>query len=238
MPKTVEVFDGVIADMRSKGYTLQNIGNVCGVSRERIRQILNEHYPQNLYPDLLTTEQMAKELGMRSNAFVNWIFHHNLKPAVKTSIKYGRHLWHKDQIPYLLSLRKRFCRICKEPIPFGSNRITLCSDKCYRKSMRLIHRSPEAQTHHRECVKNWQIAHPERWREIQRKALNKYSLAKTRNRIYTIRSKYDNTIPIGELVHCVGNRDENRRMPVFWRGKIYHIPIACLKIVGGNERQD
>lgn len=39
-----EIYNGQIKELRNQGLTLQAIGNQVGVTRERIRQILNEHY--------------------------------------------------------------------------------------------------------------------------------------------------------------------------------------------------
>lgn len=48
MPRPIGVYQeysSTIAAMRSAGATLQSIGDYCDVSRERIRQILKQHYP-------------------------------------------------------------------------------------------------------------------------------------------------------------------------------------------------
>jgi len=60
----VQQFNGMIPNMRAAGASLQEIGNYCGVSRERVRQVLGKFYPSNLYPSrVLTREQVARLLG-------------------------------------------------------------------------------------------------------------------------------------------------------------------------------
>ena len=48
----VQIYDGLIADMRKEGYTLQEIGDKVktpnhpmGVTKERVRQVLHRFYP-------------------------------------------------------------------------------------------------------------------------------------------------------------------------------------------------
>ncbi len=40
-----QVLIGHMATMRKEGHTLQSIGDTFGITRERVRQILNKHYP-------------------------------------------------------------------------------------------------------------------------------------------------------------------------------------------------
>jgi len=51
-----------MVEMRRSGYTLQKIGDHVGVSRERVRQILEEHHvkPES---QLLTESKVAKVIG-------------------------------------------------------------------------------------------------------------------------------------------------------------------------------
>ncbi len=51
-----------MVEMRRSGYTLQEIGDCFGVTRERIRQILQENCGKIEIP-LLTETMVAKEIG-------------------------------------------------------------------------------------------------------------------------------------------------------------------------------
>lgn len=48
-PTVYDTYDGLIAQWRGEGYTLQEIGNRVGVTRERIRQILNKYFGNPKY---------------------------------------------------------------------------------------------------------------------------------------------------------------------------------------------
>ena len=58
----VETFNGEISALRRDGYSLQSIGDVIGVTRKRVRQILNEYYSGTAIP-LLAESQVAKLCG-------------------------------------------------------------------------------------------------------------------------------------------------------------------------------
>ena len=57
-----EVHSSRIVEMRRSGYTLQEIGDIVGVTRERVRQLLDEHCGKIETP-LLSERKVADEIG-------------------------------------------------------------------------------------------------------------------------------------------------------------------------------
>lgn len=61
-PAIWEVYDGQIAEMRLEGYTLQQIGEVTGVTRERIRQVLEQKFGR-IEPVRCFEAEAARRIG-------------------------------------------------------------------------------------------------------------------------------------------------------------------------------
>jgi len=58
-----DTFNGIIASLREEGYSLREIGEHCGVSSQRIHQILSEDYPNQIArPDNLVTRDAFAQL--------------------------------------------------------------------------------------------------------------------------------------------------------------------------------
>lgn len=69
-----DAYDGLIPAMRRSGATLREIGERCGgCSRERIRQVLKESYPESLYPrsGLVRRIQFCKQVGCSDTLLLN-----------------------------------------------------------------------------------------------------------------------------------------------------------------------
>lgn len=58
-----ETYNGQVKTLRNQGLTLQAIGNRIGVTRERVRQILEEHYGTTKISGLIPRSQLGKLLG-------------------------------------------------------------------------------------------------------------------------------------------------------------------------------
>jgi len=61
-PSVIEIYNGRILDMRREGYTLQQIGDATGVTRERVRQILNKYFGGTKH-DYLSEQEVARRIG-------------------------------------------------------------------------------------------------------------------------------------------------------------------------------
>ena len=85
-PSLWELHKSEIIEMRQSGYTLQEIGDYLGVTRERVRQMLQEHCGKIEIP-LLVEEMVAKELGCPQ-----WRLRVLRKRGVLNPINRGKHL--------------------------------------------------------------------------------------------------------------------------------------------------
>lgn len=136
MPKLTawDTYDGYIADKRKGGATLEEIGKEVGVTRERIRQILMEHYGTTKMTPLLTTRQLSQLAGL-SVTTIN-IYHREgiIKPT-NTSVKSP--LYSVDALKAILDHRHRQCRICGKPVPIRC--YAYCSPECHKEGDRRSH---------------------------------------------------------------------------------------------------
>lgn len=60
---TPDVRSNLIKQLRDEGYTLQVIGDKFNLTRERIRQILEQHYGSTVMTDVITKNKMSQVLG-------------------------------------------------------------------------------------------------------------------------------------------------------------------------------
>jgi len=116
---TWDVYNGQIYDMRQKGATLQGIGDEVGRSRERVRQILKEHYGDTEIKGFITTEEIAKLAGC-SIYFMRKLIKHGL---IKSAYSPKKHrLWNTKIVPSVIETiekERRHCEVCGELITFG-----------------------------------------------------------------------------------------------------------------------
>lgn len=161
-----EVYDGHIKERRDTGATLQQIADEVGRTRERVRQILVEHYgTADIQGQLLTTTQLAKLAGCSQN-FVATL----RREGIISRVAWGR--WSLETLDIILERRR--CKMCGSPRSKG--RLVYCSEPCQIEAAKYKNR-PEAQKKtHSECVRRWQREHPERYKEIQRRAIRSYQL--------------------------------------------------------------
>lgn len=141
MPKgsgVFSTFDGMIPTLRSKGYTLQEIGNKCQVSRERIRQILNEYYPDKAQrPNCLVTRHtLASLIGCSRNLVICMEDEGIINPIRRG----GLHLYDKKDVAKIKALIQ--ARIESQRKPVIELTCEVCDAKFYRKSYLIRKTSP------------------------------------------------------------------------------------------------
>ena len=130
-------YGDLIATLRSEGKTLQQIGDQLGVTRERVRQVLNKHFPECSSPP--STEDAAKMLGVSYRHFRNTAERLGIQPIARTR---NRIRWSPDVLPAVWTAYKlRSCRICGRHLP--STRRFYCSEECVREAKRDRNRSRE-----------------------------------------------------------------------------------------------
>ena len=148
-PATVEL----LVRERNKGKTLRQLGQIFDRSHERIRRLLAKYGPSQEM--LLPESKVAAELGCP----VGWLSRLRKEGIIKP-IKRGYWLYSEEQVRQIPSLivETRKCQQCGKPRPLGSHKFcTECSQ--YRKKERDV---------------AWQKANPERWNEIQSRAMRKF----------------------------------------------------------------
>lgn len=161
-----EAYNGQLADMRRSGASLQQIGDKAGVTRERIRQILKRHYGKIQVP-LLVEKQAARIIGCGE-----WRLE-KLREQGMLNPKHmgGRWLYDRDELEKAMLLLQRVCAHCDEPIPLAVPTFKYC-EKCsrdrYRNQWPFL--SEDAKKAATAAHYSWQKRHPERVREILRKA--------------------------------------------------------------------
>jgi len=174
-----------IKRIRDEGKTLSEIAGPLGTSRQRIHQILVKHYgttkPQGPIT-AITTHELA------IYGYYPVMLYSLRKRGIIKKIGYGR--WELDTLDKIREYRK--CVICGEGL--GKGRSRYCSHLCYLKSLehRYMHMSKDEKRAHLEAVRHWFREHPERIREIQRKANIKYRIKRHEYK----HLQFDSIIPI------------------------------------------
>ena len=159
-----------ITTMRRQGHTLQKIGDTLGLTRERVRQILVKSYGSTATAsgELMTTRELAEATGYS----LNYISALKCEGIIEPSGigKKGTYLWEPD---YVIQIQtKRRCKICDKPIPKG--RTLYCSKACSVEAKEYKNRSEAQKKAHIRRTLLWKMKHPEKAREIQKRANQKY----------------------------------------------------------------
>ena len=129
MPKITtawDTYDGYIVDKRKAGATLEEIGKEVGVTRERVRQILVEHYgtaKRGKPASLFTTAELA-QLASLATPTINSYRKRGIIKSTNASVTYP--LYSVDALKAISAFRQ--CRICGRPLPNG--KWSYCSPEC------------------------------------------------------------------------------------------------------------
>ena len=154
---------------RNKGKSLRQLGQKFGKSYEWIRKVLPKSDQSPV--TLINESRVADQLGYR----ISWLMRLRKEGIIKPKKPAGRWLYSQEQIRQisLLITETRKCQQCGKPRPPGSRRFCReCAQ--YRKSHQYERLSPEEKANHIKRGLEWRKANPERWKEIQRKALRDY----------------------------------------------------------------
>jgi hypothetical protein len=164
-PATIEL----LIHERNKGKSLRQLGQMFGISHERVRQSLAKHNPSLV--TFLAESKVAIKLGYP----VSWLIKLRKEGSINPIKPGGRWLYSEEQVRQIISLiaEMRRCERCGGPRPKGYRRFCReCSQ--YRKKNNYRSFSPEEKAKHRERCFAWRIANPDRWEEISSRAHKKY----------------------------------------------------------------
>jgi len=119
MKSTWDIYNGQIHDLRQEGASLQRIGDEVGRTRERVRQILKEHYGNTEIRGFITTKELAKQAGCPINLIYKLIKY----GLIETKYSSKKHrLWKPKIVPSVIEViekQKARCEICGKPIKWG-----------------------------------------------------------------------------------------------------------------------
>jgi transcriptional regulator with XRE-family HTH domain len=160
-PATIEL----LIHERNKGKSLRQLGQMFGISHEKVRQILAKHSPSRV--TLLAENTVAAKLGYP----ITWLIKLRKEGVINPTKPGGNWLYSEEQVRQIPSLiaETRRCDRCGEPRPLGYHRFCReCSQ--YRKKHRYSSLSPEEKAEYREKSLAWRKANPEKWKMISSRA--------------------------------------------------------------------
>ena len=224
-----ELYDGEVATLRAD-HTLQEIGDKCGVSRQRIKQILDHFYRDRAHLTVLTSGQIALRLGISAARMSRLCEKNNIIPIRKA---HHAPAFYSQDVPLRLAeiIASAVCKVCGKHIEWP--RISYCSDECYKvyENSRYS-RSLEFRQTHAKAIKRWAEKNPEKLKAINRRTQEKRAAKLRANRKYIIVGECE--IPIGAIVKNAG-KSMNVRLPVEWNGNTYFIRHHLLKIYKAED---
>ena len=163
-----DIYGGQIAEWRKQGETLQMIGDKTGVCRERIRQILNQHYHgtvSNYFKECEVAKILEISVARVANLRLKGLVH---------PLRIGL-FWLYDiaQIKKLIILITHYCKNCG--VQLSGQRRIWC-EKCYAEFYRNQYKfmTPERKKVHIQRVTTWISEHPEQFRPILSRANKKW----------------------------------------------------------------
>jgi DNA-binding transcriptional MerR regulator len=162
--KGFRVYLGQIAEMRRQGYSLQQIGNKVGFTRERIWQILASYYP-SVAPESVSEGEAARIIDCPLSRLDSLRKKGIVKPKRRGDIwRYSKF----DLKEATLALQRR-CRHCNTVIPMR-HRGVYCAE-CQKKSKHNNYPflSEQAKRNARERNRQWKERHRERVAGVKEK---------------------------------------------------------------------
>ena len=197
-PNTWNLYNGQLMDMRQSGLTLQAIGDKVGRTRERVRQVLKEHYRTTKIRGLIAREPLAARLGCS---------YQRLEDLEKLGIIKSLHsgwfyLYDKIEAEKARLALIRFCEHCGKPLPL-KDATKLCPE-CQQERKRYAYPFFSEETKKRvgkRCYA-WMKRNPEKNKELRRRGEEK------RRKEHYSTTTYEvfrgTTLPVGTIITAVG----------------------------------
>jgi transcriptional regulator with XRE-family HTH domain len=154
---------------RNKGKSLRRLGQMFGMSYERVRQILAKHNPPRV--TFLAENTVAVKLGYP----VTWLIKLRKEGIINPTKPGGHWLYSEEQVRQIPSLiaEIRRCERCGELRPKGYRKFCReCGQ--YMKKQHYRDLGPKEKAKHRERSLAWRKANPEKWKKISSRAQRKY----------------------------------------------------------------
>jgi hypothetical protein len=149
----------LIVEERNKGKSLRQLGQIFGVSHERVRQILIKYSPSLV--KLLPETRVAARLEYP----VAWLVQLREAGITNPTKPGGRWLYSEEQVKRIPSIiaQMRSCERCGKPREPGCRRF--CRE-CSQYSRKYYYRSlsPEDKADHRKESLARQKVNPEKWK--------------------------------------------------------------------------
>ncbi len=176
MTRTLTDFE--ILGLRNQGMTLQAIGDIDGVCRERVRQIIKQEKGDTKFPDTIMTQKRLSQWLQINSQTVDFYRHKRIIHPINNGNK-QLFIYSPEEVQRIKNLvtkicpncgkvfqsfRRRFCPECRLLRPHPSQLWKFKSEKCKAGCIR--------------ASKHWKEAHPERYKKIQSKAVAKYQAKK------------------------------------------------------------
>ena len=226
-----EIYDGEVATLRAD-HTLQEIGDKCGVTRQRIKQILDRFYPDRANLTALTSGQIAQILGISTNRVSQLCERNNIIPIRKV---HHAPTFYSQDVPSRLAeiIASVVCKVCGNHIEWP--RTSYCSEECAKVYPNARYRrSLEFRQKRVLSAKRWNEKNPEKVKAIRKRTQEKRAAKRRINLEYIITGKCE--IPIGTIVKNAG-KSVNVRLPVEWNGQTYFVRHHLLKIYKEDNGQ-
>jgi hypothetical protein len=156
MEKTKVVANrALICEMRHAGAPMREIAEKMGISKERVRQILESNLGSTRH-GWLSTLQLCSISGMPRNRVVELCEQGKITPATNwTTGKRRYYLW-APTVPEEINAYYRthhLCQVCQRPLP--RNRIRFCSDACRQERHKYKHMTPIEKKRVLESIKRY-----------------------------------------------------------------------------------
>ena len=179
MNDTLATLDSVY-QMRQSGATLEQIARHFGITWQRVKKLLFEHYGSTHIHGFLTVTELARLTGCSRDYVIKLKRRGIIQP-----VKIGRknRLWKPETIATIIIYRDKHpprCRVCHGSLPPRNS--VFCSEACRIEGQRFKYRPEAVKKRHMERMRKWRKAHPEQVRELQRRAYRRQLAKKSLQR--------------------------------------------------------